>query len=130
MKTPSFRLALTRVAAFAGFCSTVLAQISPPVDSDLVSLEKFEVIGTRPETVDTTALKLPSAVLDTPRSITIFDASRLREQDIQTGGDLLFWVPGLNSNGAVQESYHFAGWSPQASVTPTRRPRRDRRPAS
>jgi iron complex outermembrane recepter protein len=65
------------------------------------------VIGTRPETADDTTFKLPTAVLDTPRSVTVFDASRLREQDIQTGGDLLFWVPGLNTNGAVQESYHF-----------------------
>ena len=85
----------------------VAATTPPPASDALVSLEKFEVIGTRPETADATALKLPTSVLDTPRSVTVFDASRLREQDIQTGGDLLFWVPGLNTNGAVQESYHF-----------------------
>jgi len=108
MTTPSHRLVLTLVAVFAGFCSTAPAQTSPAAtDPDLVSLEKFEVIGTRPETADGTAFKLPTTVLDTPRSVTVFDASRLREQDIQTGGDLLFWVPGLNTNGTVQESYHF-----------------------
>lgn len=77
------------------------------VDRDVVALSKFEVVGTRPQASDATALKLSTTVLDTPRSVTVFDASRLREQDIQTGGDLLFWVPGLNTNGAVQESYHF-----------------------
>jgi iron complex outermembrane receptor protein len=74
---------------------------------EIVALEKFEIIGTRPGSADTTTLKLPGTVLDTPRSVTVFDASRLREQDIQTGGDLLFWVPGLNTNGAVAESYHY-----------------------
>jgi iron complex outermembrane recepter protein len=74
---------------------------------DVVALAKFEVVGTRPQTTDATALKLPTSILDTPRSVSVFDASRLREQDIQTGGDLLFWVPGLNTNGAVTESYHF-----------------------
>lgn len=107
MNTPTHRLVLTLVA-LAGFCSNAPAQTPPPpADPDLVSLEKFEVIGTRPETSDRTTFKLPTTVLDTPRSVTLFDASRLCEQDIQTGGDLLFWVPGLNTNGAVQESYHF-----------------------
>ena len=108
MKTPSHRLVFALLAAFGGFCLTALAQTSSgTTDPDLVSLDKFEVIGTRPETADTTTLKLPTTVLDTPRSVSVFDTSRLREQDIQTGGDLLFWVPGLNTNGAVQESYHF-----------------------
>jgi iron complex outermembrane receptor protein len=108
MKTPSPHLVLQLVAALAGFCSTAPAQVpAAAADTDLVSLEKFEVIGTRPETTDHTTFKLPTTVLDTPRSVTVFDASRLIEQDIQTGGDLLFWVPGLNTNGAVQESYHF-----------------------
>ncbi len=74
---------------------------------EIVALATYEVVGTRPQTTDMTALKLNATVLDTPRSVTVFDSSRLREQDIQTGGDLLFWVPGLNTNGAVQESYHF-----------------------
>ena len=83
------------------------ATSSASAESDIVALSKFEIVGTRPHTTDTTTLKLNTTVLDTPRAVTVFDASRLREQDIQTGGDLLFWVPGLNTNGAVQESYHF-----------------------
>ena len=82
-------------------------RIDAAVAGEAADHNRFEVVGTRPHTTDTTTLKLPTTVLDTPRSVTVFDASRLREQDIQTGGDLLFWVPGLNTNGAVQESYHF-----------------------
>lgn len=105
MKTPGHAFTSALVAALAGFCSTAPAQT--PSASEVVALEKFEVVGTRPETADRTTFKLPTTVLDTPRSVTVFDATRLCEQDIQTGGDLLFWVPGLNTNGAVQESYHF-----------------------
>lgn len=105
MNTPTIKLP-SACLALLGLAFAAHAQnIDAP--ADVVSLEKFEVVGTRPQTTDTSALKLPTTILDTPRSVTVFDASRLREQDIQTGGDLLFWVPGLNTNGAVQESYHF-----------------------
>lgn len=111
-----YRLALIFLHALAPICAsplraqsadTALSLGAPPTDADIVSLQKFEIVGTRPQTTDTTSLKLNATVLDTPRAVTVFDASRLREQDIQTGGDLLFWVPGLNTNGSVQESYHF-----------------------
>lgn len=98
-------------AVLASWAGSVPAAPAPSPEAaasaDTVALDRFEVVGTRPHTTDTTTLKLPTTVLDTPRSVTVFDASRLREQDIQTGGDLLFWVPGLNTNGNVQESYHF-----------------------
>lgn len=105
MNTPITKLPFACLALL-GLALVVHAQ-NADATNDVVSLEKFEIVGTRPETTDATTLKLPTSVLDTPRSVTVFDASRLREQDIQTGGDLLFWVPGLNTNGAVQESYHF-----------------------
>lgn len=99
---------LTRSVLLATGTLSLLATASAAdAGADLVALDRFEVVGTRPHTTDATTLKLPITVLDTPRAVTVFDASRLREQDIQTGGDLLFWVPGLNTNGAVQESYHF-----------------------
>lgn len=96
------------VAGLAGTFGTLAsAENEAPERDVIVSLASYEVVGTRPQTTDATALKLSATVLDTPRSVTVFDASRLREQDIQTGGDLLFWVPGLNTNGAVAGSYHF-----------------------
>ena len=98
---------LTLAVAVASFAIGADSTPASTATGDLIALDRFEVVGTRPHTTDTTTLKLPTTVLDTPRSVTVFDASRLREQDIQTGGDLLFWVPGLNTNGAVQESYHF-----------------------
>lgn len=109
MKTNLRRIATSRRTYLISLVALALGLAASHAQDSagIVSLEKFEIVGTRPQTTDTTTLKLPATVLDTPRSVTVFDASRLREQDIQTGGDLLFWVPGLNTNGAVQESYHF-----------------------
>jgi iron complex outermembrane receptor protein len=64
----------------------------------------MEVIGTRTGREDPTTLKLPTKVLETPRSVTVIDDSRIRAQNFRTAADLLFWVPGVNSNG---DSYHF-----------------------
>ncbi len=84
-----------------------IADLAFYANGEVVTMDKFEVVGIQTTAVDTTVQKLPSTVKDTPRSLTVIDSSRIREQDFQTGSDLLFWIPGLNTNGAVQESYHF-----------------------
>ena len=76
-------------------------------EGNVLKMERFEVIGTPPAALDTAAQKLPTTIRDTPRSLSVIDSSRLREQDFQVGSDLLFWIPGINTNGAVQESYHY-----------------------
>ncbi|MFT3784461.1 MAG: TonB-dependent receptor [Nibricoccus sp.] len=83
------------------------AEVALYNDGQLVQLEKFEVVGTQTTEIVSSVQKLPTAVKDTPRSVTVIDATRMREQDFQVGSDLLFWIPGINTNGAVQESYHF-----------------------
>lgn len=99
--------ALTPSVASASADPTVSfpgSSASNPVSPDLVALERFEVVGTRPHAIDTSVLKVPARILETPRSLTVLDSSRIREQDFQSAADLLFWVPGINSNG---DSYHF-----------------------
>lgn len=88
--------------------SSLLAAIPEPVSlTPFVEMEAYEVTGTRLEPSDTTALKLSTRLIDTPRSVTVIDSSRIREQDFQSGSDLLLWVPGINTNGAASASYHF-----------------------
>ncbi len=84
-----------------------IAALALYANGEVLGLDKFEVVGTPVTSIDTTVQKLPSTVKDTPRSLSVIDASRIREQDFQVGSDLLFWIPGMNTNGAVQESYHF-----------------------
>jgi len=68
------------------------------------AMDQMEVIGTRTGSEDATTLKLATKVLETPRSLSVIDDSRIRAQNFRTAADLLFWVPGVNSNG---DSYHF-----------------------
>jgi len=70
----------------------------------VLHLAQYEVTGTRQNALDSTALKMDTKVIETPRSLTIIDSTRIREQDFQSASELLFWVPGINSNG---DSYHF-----------------------
>lgn len=99
--------ALTTATSLSAFATDKVADLALYADGAVVALDKFEVVGTQTTAVDTTVQKLPTTVKDTPRSLSVIDASRMREQDFQVGSDLLFWIPGINTNGAVQESYHF-----------------------
>lgn len=67
-------------------------------------LDVVAVAAVRPQTVDNSTLKMDAPLLETARSVSVIDATRIREQDFQSGADLLSWVPGVNANG---ESYHF-----------------------
>ncbi len=113
---PSFARKLRMGLNFSALCCAPLAlqaqeQSSvpdtlpgPQLASAVVTMAHFEVTGTRQQAQDYSTLKLSTKVIETPRSLTVIDASRLREQDFQSAGELLFWVPGINSNG---DSYHF-----------------------
>lgn len=109
--TPSTsRLSLRIPAAIAAICalSTTLPADPLALTGDdfggLVAMSEYEVVGTRPSVADGTTMKLDAKILETPRSVTVIDSSRIREQDFQSAADVLFWVPGINSNG---DSYHF-----------------------
>lgn len=71
---------------------------------DAVALSEYEITGTRPAAIDAVAVKFPTRVLETPRSMTVLDAARIELQDLQTADDALNWIPGMNANAG---SYHF-----------------------
>jgi iron complex outermembrane receptor protein len=57
--------------------------------------------------VDETALKLPTALLDTARSVTVFDAARIKELNVRSVSDAIAYVPGMTVNSYRNGSYHF-----------------------
>ena len=57
--------------------------------------------------VDDTALKLPTSLLDTARSITVFDAERIKELNLRSVSDAIVYVPGMSVNSYRTGSYHF-----------------------
>lgn len=74
---------------------------------DAVSLAALEVTADRPQVIDTTAFKLPITLHETPRSVSVFDASRFLEQDFRTLNDTYRYVPGIFPRSQVSDAYHF-----------------------
>lgn len=54
-----------------------------------------------------TALRMAIAPLDTPRSVTVLGATRIREQHLRTVSEALAYVPGMGVNSYRTGSYHF-----------------------
>jgi len=57
--------------------------------------------------VDDTTLKLPTTLLETARSVTIFSAERIKEQNFRSVSDALLFVPGMSVNSYRAGGYHF-----------------------
>jgi iron complex outermembrane receptor protein len=60
-----------------------------------------------PSRVDETALKLPTALLDTARSVTVFGADTIKELNFRSVNDAIAYVPGMSVNSYRTGSYHF-----------------------
>lgn len=57
--------------------------------------------------VDGTSLKLPATLHETPRSVTVIDAERIRDQNFRTPVDTLYYTPGVFPNSTASGGYHF-----------------------
>lgn len=76
-------------------------------DEELLPLAPVEVLAKPAEEVDSTALKLPASLHETPRSMTVIDADRILGQDFQTLDSTFRYVPGVFNNAVNNDSYHF-----------------------
>jgi len=102
---PAYRILLLCGLAAGGSHDLLAGQAFA---SDVVALDKFTVVATQPVSpVDSTALKLPTPLHETPRSVTIIDYDRIRDQDFQTLESTFRYVPGVFSNADNNDSYHF-----------------------
>jgi iron complex outermembrane receptor protein len=57
--------------------------------------------------VDNTTLKLPTTLHETPRSISVIEAERIREQNFRTPVDTFYYTPGVFANSTASGGYHF-----------------------
>ncbi|MBK5299334.1 MAG: TonB-dependent receptor, partial [Vicinamibacteria bacterium] len=87
-------------AAYVGRTVTVPVILAPAGLTDLVTVEAVAPAGS-------TAYKLPATLHETPRSLTIIDAARMREQNFHSVPDALAYVPGIFVNSYRAEGYHF-----------------------
>jgi len=72
-----------------------------------VLLARFDVVERTPRKADATALKLPTPLLETPRSVSVMDADRIEEQNFQTLDSTFRYVPGIFNFAVNNDSYHF-----------------------
>jgi iron complex outermembrane receptor protein len=57
--------------------------------------------------VDNTTLKLPTTLHETPRSISVIEAERIREQNFRTPVDTFYYTPGVFANSTAGGGYHY-----------------------
>jgi len=94
---------LTLAAAGDGFDGIlVVANADNPY-----RLEAFAVTSARLNLEDSTALKLPVSLHETPRSVTLIDRVRIQEQNFVRLEDTFRYVPGVFSRSQDGDSYHF-----------------------
>lgn len=57
--------------------------------------------------VDSTVLKLPTTLHETPRSVSVISEERIREQIFRTPVDTLYYTPGVFPNSTAAGGYHY-----------------------
>lgn len=85
-----------------------------------VKLADILVSGSAPSTpVDNTALKLPSSLQETPRSVTVIDAQAIEQRNMRSVNDAYESAPGFFANSRNNEGYHFIARGFRMSPTNT-----------
>lgn len=104
------------IALVVGLAAPLCAQESAPqpTSADTNSVKSLpDVVVKAEETpaggnvVDDTTLKLPTTLHETPRSVSVVDAERIREQNFRTPVDTFYYTPGVFPNSTAGGGYHF-----------------------
>lgn len=69
--------------------------------------ESVTIVLDSAEAAVESTLKLPVSIRETPRSISVIGAERIREQNFRQVSDFLTYVPGTTPNSYRNGSYHF-----------------------
>lgn len=85
---------------------------APEQNSDLTLApaavsESVTIVLDSAEMAVESTLKLPVSIRETPRSISVIGAERIREQNFRQVSDLITYVPGTTPNSYRNGSYHF-----------------------
>lgn len=69
--------------------------------------ESVTIVMDSAEAAVESTLKLPVSLHETPRSVTVIGAERIKEQNFRQVSDVLNYVPGTTQNSYRNGSYHF-----------------------
>lgn len=87
-----------------------LAVQSSPVAGPISDLPALEVRGRKQapgRSRDATALKFGASLRETPRSLTVMNSERIKEQNFTTAAATYNYTPGVFANSYGQGGYHF-----------------------
>jgi iron complex outermembrane receptor protein len=93
------------------------------VSASVTELPKQRVTGRRKlpsQAISASPLKLPISLHETPRSVTVLSAERLRDQNITTLAGTLDFTPGMNKNSNANEGYHYYARGQRMAAADTR----------
>jgi iron complex outermembrane receptor protein len=78
----------------------VAVQLAPAQFAEQVTVEATARL-------DETTLRMPATLHETPRSVSVIDSDRMRDQNFRGVNDALAYVPGMSVNSYRQGGYHF-----------------------
>lgn len=73
----------------------------------VIELPEKSIDMKRTEAKDATALKLGASLRETPRSLTVMNSQRIKEQNFTTAGSTFNYTPGVFANSYGSGGYHF-----------------------
>lgn len=88
-----------------------------------LELPAKESKGIRPlpsRAANASAFKIPMRLHETPRSLTVMDAERIRDQDFRTLAATLNYAPGIFMNSNANEGYHYYARGQRMAAADTR----------
>jgi iron complex outermembrane receptor protein len=105
-------LSLALAASLGGFACNLTAQEAQDSSTNTVNslpdvVVKGEETPSGGNVVDDTTLKLPTTLHETPRSVSVIDSERIREQNFRTPVDTFYYTPGVFPNSTASGGYHF-----------------------
>ena len=82
--------------------------------------ESVTIVMDSAEAAVESTLKLPVSIHETPRSVTVIGAERIKEQNFRQVSDVLNYVPGTTQNSYRNGGYHFYSRGYRMSAEDTR----------
>ena len=98
MKTRNLLTSPFHLVGAAALSMTLAASVVKAQTSEVVELDKLEVVGRYLYTNQVNALETPTPIIDVPQSLSIVTADQIALQGFASIGDIIDYTPGVNTS--------------------------------
>ncbi len=98
MKTRNLLISPSQLVGAAALSMTLAAPVVQAQTSEVVELDKLEVVGRYLYTNQVNALETPTPIIDVPQSLSIVTADQIALQGFTNIGDIIDYTPGVNTS--------------------------------